>query len=131
MNYSFKQQFRFGLSGFTLVELMVVLAITAILATIALPSYQNYIERSRAQVAGADLVALSVGLENRFQRQLSYEGATTKNVNWYQVSTDYTITMSLTASTYTLKASGSSCTLTLSYIGERTLTGKCGGLNSW
>ncbi|OUS73871.1 hypothetical protein B5G52_03665 [Pseudoalteromonas sp. A601] len=117
--------------GFTLIELMITLAIIAILATIALPSYQNYIERSRAQVAGADLVALSVALENHFQRQLSYTGATTSNVNWYQASTDYTITMTLTASTYSLKATGSECTLTLTHEGTRTLSGGCGGLSSW
>ncbi|MDQ9092139.1 type IV pilin protein [Pseudoalteromonas haloplanktis] len=127
----YKQNGRDGQLGFTLIELMIVLAITAILATIALPAYQNYIERSRAQVAGADLVALSVALENRFQRQLSYTGATTSNVNWYQASDDYTISMTLTASTYTLKASGSNCTLTLSHAGARTLSGDCGGLNSW
>ncbi len=127
---SHKKSGRHSQLGFTLIELMIVLAIVAILATIALPSYQNYIERSRAQVAGADLVSLSVALENRFQRQLSYEGATTSNVNWYQAS-DYTITMALTSSTYTLTASNPTCTLTLTHIGNRTISGGCGGLSSW
>jgi len=117
--------------GFTLIELMIVISITAILASIAFPAYQNYILRSQAQVAGADLVALSVSLENRFQRQLSYSGATTDNVNWYQSSKNYTINMSVTANSYLLKATNSDCVLTLSNTGSRTLSGNCGGLKSW
>ncbi|WP_199524498.1 type IV pilin protein [Pseudoalteromonas sp. bablab_jr011] len=131
MNSIYGRKRFLGGSGFTLIELMIVLAITAILATIAFPSYQNYIQRSHAKVAGTDLVALSVALENRFQRQLNYAGATTNNVNWHQASKNYTITMSLTSSTYTLKASSTNCTLTLSHSGIRTISGHCGGLTSW
>ena len=41
------QNNKFKQSGFTLIEIMVVLAIIGILAMIALPSYQDYVNRSR------------------------------------------------------------------------------------
>lgn len=60
--------------GFTLIELMTVLAILAILLAIAVPAYQEFMLRSRLRVAQTDLVALSVATENFLQRQLRYPG---------------------------------------------------------
>lgn len=50
--------------GFTLIELMIVVAIIAILAAVALPGYQNYVARSQASRAMAEVGALKTGVED-------------------------------------------------------------------
>lgn len=50
-------------SGFTLIELMIVVAIIAILAAIAIPAYQNYVARSQATAALADLAGAKSSFE--------------------------------------------------------------------
>ena len=61
-----------GNQGFTLIELMIVVAIIAILAAIAVPSYQNSILKSKIQTAQADLVSLTSVIENSYSLKLSY-----------------------------------------------------------
>jgi type IV pilus assembly protein PilE len=48
-----------GMKGFTLIELMIVLAIIAILASIALPSYTSYIAKARRADARTQLVQVA------------------------------------------------------------------------
>ena len=52
--------------GFTLIELMIALAVVAILVRIAFPSYQAYVVRSSRQAAQSELVALANAQERIF-----------------------------------------------------------------
>ena len=57
--------------GFTLIELMIVVAIIAILATLALPVYQDYMVRSQV----AEALALTQGAKTAVAEQFSNQGA--------------------------------------------------------
>lgn len=60
--------------GFTLMEVMIVVAIIAILAAIGLPSYAEYITRSRLPEAHGGLSMGRVQAEQWFQDQRTYAG---------------------------------------------------------
>jgi type IV pilus assembly protein PilE len=58
--------------GFTLIELMIVVAIVAILATIALPAYTGYIQRGRIAEATNELAGQRIRLEQFYQDNKNY-----------------------------------------------------------
>lgn len=61
--------------GFTLIEIMMVIAIIGILLAFAVPQYQNYVRQSRVTIATSVLSAMRVSMEQYFQDNRSYIGA--------------------------------------------------------
>jgi type IV pilus assembly protein PilE len=133
-------------NGFTLIELMIVIVVIAILAAIALPSYQNYVTKSKIKEAQSNLIALSLSAEQAYQRSLAFPAVTLANTaalkanstfsTWNPSSNAFSFQYSSDGSTYTLTATGTntsltSCTLTLKNNGERSLTPGCGTGANW
>ncbi|MEG3766158.1 type IV pilin protein [Alteromonas sp. 14N.309.X.WAT.G.H12] len=61
--------------GFTLIELMVTVAIVGILVAIGYPTYQNVIQGSYRKTAQSDLMAFAAAMERHHAGTFSYEGA--------------------------------------------------------
>jgi type IV pilus assembly protein PilE len=64
-----------SLAGFTLIEVMITVVIIAILAAVALPSYFDYVTRSRFVEAKTSLVDMRTRLEQYFLDNRSYPGS--------------------------------------------------------
>lgn len=96
-------------SGFTLIELMIVVAIVGILAAIAYPSYQNHIASTRRGLAVGCLSEVAQQMERRFTASLSYSATTTLPTASCvtEIQNHYALTFSTgepTTSTYTIQA---------------------------
>ena len=61
--------------GFTLIEVMITVVVIGILASIAIPSYSEYVKRGKAVEATSTLADLKVKMEQFFQDNKTYAGA--------------------------------------------------------
>ena len=115
--------------GFTIIEVMIVVAIVAILASVAIPSYTDYIRRGKIQEAASALLAQRVKMEQFFQdnRQYTNNGAIISPCNSAPALKYFTVSCPvLTTTTYTIQAAGISdltgLTLTINEGNQRAST---------
>lgn len=111
-------------SGFTLIELMLAVAIVGILTAVALPSYSSYVLRTRLAEAHSALAATQPQLEQYWSNEHSYAGfdkvpAATTNFTYALQDAD--------AAGYTLVATGRAAAAdfvyTIDQAGRRATTG--------
>lgn len=134
--------------GFTLIEMMIVVAIVGILASIAYPSYQSYVERSRRSDAISILLELAQAQERFMARCGHYAselggtadcdddklgGETQSREEFYQLSLVLAdrgaVSYTLMATPQGAQASDTECAeMTLDHLGQRGAKDKNGAV---
>ena len=93
--------------GFTLVEIMIVVAIVSILAVIAVPSYNDYVVRGKIPDATSNLATKRVQMEQFFQDNRTYVGASACTADTgISQNFNFSCSPAPTQTTYTLQALG-------------------------
>jgi type IV pilus assembly protein PilE len=116
--------------GFTLIELMVTIAILAIIAAIAVPIYSGQVEKARRADAVSSLLDTAQQLERCFTRNSSYTHANCPSGTIASADGFYEITVTAASTTYDLTAkplgsqAGDDCkNFTLDHLGNKGKTG--------
>jgi type IV pilus assembly protein PilE len=93
-------------SGFTLIELMIAVAIVAILSTVAMPAYTDYVRRGTLTDAFGGLASAQVRMEQYFQDNRTFVSSGTTCGSTITATSYFTFACAGTASTYTFTATG-------------------------
>jgi len=113
-------------SGFTMIELLIAVAIIGIISAVAFPSYSEYVRKTRRSDGHLALLNQIQSMERCKSTAFTYTGcalsSTTSNENYYD------LTLASTASTFTVTAtakgaqtSDTGCTvLTLNDLGQQS-----------
>jgi type IV pilus assembly protein PilE len=116
--------------GFTAIEVMIVVVIVGILAAIAIPSYQAYVQRGKVSEVTSVLGDGRVQVEQYYNDNLTYVGSPCPSSTKY-----FTVACTTAATTYTLTATGtadmSTFVYTLNQANLRTTAGPWGSGNCW
>lgn len=133
--------------GFTLIELMIVVAILGIISAIAYPSYQGYVERTNRADVMSELHNIATEIQNRKLSQGSYSAISTSVMSDFD-NKDYpsqgtalykvTVTPKPLTSKWTIKATpvtGSRMAgdgnITLNHQGLKCRDTSCGLESEW
>jgi type IV pilus assembly protein PilE len=130
-------------TGFTLIEILVVVIIIGLIAAFAIPSYTSYVVRANRTQAQIGLYDLATRMENYYnENNYSYAGATVTGIGGQTTTNDnnyrFDIT-NLSASTYTLEAipqnaqaNDSECgSYMLDQLGQKTVSGSASAQTCW
>lgn len=130
-----------GSAGFSLIELMVVVAIVAVLTAIAVPSYQEQVRKSRRAQAKADLVEYAQMAERFFTVNNTYAGfavPVAQSPREAGSTARYTLATATTATTFTLTATATGAqasdrcgNLSITNTGQKARTGSAPLRDCW